>query len=121
MSQTTPKSLDNTKPKKKLTPELQSLRDEIKTDTHELIEPLKASLDILLQIKNAREEGLKECQAVKSKNIELQFCVERVEQENRCLNTKIHQLEDKLLKGNIIFQGYLNNYGNHQKPLKKKC
>ena len=55
----------------KLAPELQSLRDEIRADTHALIEPLKASIDVLLQIKEAWETGLKECQEIKCKNIEL--------------------------------------------------
>ena len=90
---------------KKLAPELQSLHDEIHADTHALIEPLKASIDALLQIKEAWEIGLQECQDIKCKNLELQHRIERIEEDNKCLNQKVHQLDDKLLEGNIIFQG----------------
>ena len=81
------------------------MRDEICDDTHALIKPLKASIDALLQIKEAWEIGLKECQDIKCKNLELQHRIERIEEDNKCLNQKVHQLEDKLLEGNIIFQG----------------
>ena len=36
---------------------------------------------------------------------DLQAWVEKVESENRQLNSKVNELEDKLLEGNIIFQG----------------
>ena len=90
---------------KKLAPELQSLWDEIHADTYALIEPLKASISALLQIKEAWKIGLKECQDIKCKNLELQHRIERIEEDNKCLNQKVHQLKDKLLEGNIIFQG----------------
>ena len=93
------------KPKSTLSPELVALREEIHADTIELIGPLKASLELLLEGKSAWEEGLQECQVVKIKNTELQVRVEKVEEENRKLNHKINELEDKLLEGNIIFHG----------------
>ena len=89
----------------KLVPELQSLRDEICADTHALNEPLKASIDALLQIKGAWETGLKECQEIKCKNMELQHRIAKIEEDNKRLTSKVHQLEDRLLEGNIIFQG----------------
>ena len=91
-------------PKIKLSLELIALREEICADTIELIGPLKASLELLLEVKNAWEEGLHECKIVKTKNTELQVRVEKVEEENRKLSHKINELEDKLLEGNIIFQ-----------------
>ena len=90
--------------RRKLSPELESLRDEIKQDTNALIEPLKASLEILLEFKNIWETSFKECQKIRTKNSELQLRIENVEQENRRLNNKVNLLEDKLLEGNIIFQ-----------------
>ena len=38
---------------KKLSPEMQSLKEEIHTDMHNLIAPIKASLDLLLEVKTA--------------------------------------------------------------------
>ena len=59
----------------------------------------------MLQIKEGWETSLKECQDIKCKNLELQHRIERIEEDNKRLNQKVHQLEDKLLEGNIIFQG----------------
>ena len=102
--------------KKKLSPEMQSLKDEIfddfvtlkqgiNTDMHSLIAPIKASLDILLEVKAACEIGLEERNAVRLENSELRMRIEKVETENRKLNNKVSRLEDKLLEGNVIFQG----------------
>ena len=102
--------------KKKLSPEMQSLKDKIfddfvtlkqgiNTDMHSLIAPIKASLDILLEVKAAWEIGLKECNAVRLENSELRMRIEKIEIENRKLNNKVSRLEDKLLEGNVIFQG----------------
>ena len=91
--------------RRKSSPELESLRDEIKQDTNALIEPLKASLEILLEFKNIWETSFKECQEIRTKNSELQKRIEKVEQKKKCLNNKFNLLEDKLLEGNIIFQG----------------
>ena len=60
---------------------------------------------MLLQIKEAWETRLKECQEIKCKNMELQHHIEKIEEDNKRLTSKVHQLEDRLLEGNIIFQG----------------
>ena len=66
---------------------------------------MKASLEILLEFKNIWETSFKECQEIRTKNSEFQLRIEKVEQENKRLNNKVNLLEDKLLEGNIIFQG----------------
>ena len=78
-----PENKDNQTKPKKLSPEVQSLKDEINTDMNSLINPIKASLDILLEVKTAWEHGLKECQAVRNQNAELKMQIEKVETENK--------------------------------------
>ena len=84
--------------KKKLTPDLQALKDEMQQDIHNIIAPLQASIKDLI-------EGLKECQLFKIENRELLSRVCKVETDNKKLCAKVQHLEDKLLEGNIIFQG----------------
>ena len=67
-------------------------------DFQELITPLKDSIKELI-------EGLKECQELRMMNNDLQHRVNKVEQDNIKLNNKVQQLEDKLLEGNLVFQG----------------
>ena len=107
-------------PKTKLCPELAALKAEIRADTNKLIGLLKAGLELLLEVKGAREEGLRECQLVKEKNTELQARVERVKNENRKLSNKVNELEDKLLEGNIIFQGILEQLWEPSNTTKEK-
>ena len=67
-------------------------------DFEELITPLKDSIKELI-------EGLRECQELRLMNNDLQHRVYKVEQDNVKLNNKVQQLEDKLLEGNLVFQG----------------
>ena len=96
-STTDPTPSDVTK-KKKLTPDLQALKDEMQQDMLNIIAPLQASIKDLI-------EGLKECQLLKIENRELLSRVRKVETDNKNLCAKVQHLEDKLLEGNIIFQG----------------
>ena len=64
---------------KKLSPEMQSLKEEISTEMHNLIVPLKASLDVLLEVKSAWEIGIKECQTTWAQNLELK---QRIDNES---------------------------------------
>ena len=63
---------------KNLSPEMQSLKEEISTEMHNLITPLKASLDALLQMKSTWEIGLKECHTARTQNVELQQRIDKV-------------------------------------------
>ena len=92
-------------PKKKLSPELQELKEEMRNDMRELISPLKQSIDLLLQIKDAWEEGLRECNSICQINCDLNARVINLEKDNKMLTDKVRKLEDKMLEGNIIFQG----------------
>ena len=67
---------------KKLSPEMQSLRDEISMEMHNLITPLKASLDALLEVKSTWETGIKEYQTTRAQNLELKQRIDNVEKEN---------------------------------------
>ena len=62
-----------------------TLKDEMHTDMQKLIAPLKESLAV--QIKIAWEDGLKECQAVRKQNTELNLRIGKVEKDNKCLTT----------------------------------
>ena len=117
-------------PKKKLPPEMQSLKDEINSnitslkkdinaDMHTLIDPIKVSLDILLEMKSTWEIGLKECQAVRCENTELRLRIEKVETENKRLTTKVTMLEDKMMEGNILFQGVPESIWDPSKTVKE--
>ena len=70
-----------------------------------LITLLKASIDALLQIKQAWEEGIKECRTLQQLNIKLSTRIEKVEGDNKQLQDRVRHLEDKLLEGNVIMQG----------------
>ena len=84
--------------KKPLTPELQALKDEMQQDMLNIIAPLQASIRDLV-------EGLKECQQIGLENKDLHTQLRKVEMDNKNLKAKVQHLEDKLLEGNIIFQG----------------
>ena len=87
---------------------------------HSLIDPIKTSLDILLEVKSAWETSLKECQEMKSENQELCTRIERVEIENKKLSDKVSHLEDKLLEGNVIFQGIPESMWKPSETTKEK-
>ena len=53
--------------------------------------------------------GLPECNNLRNKNTELHSRINNVEKDNCILNNRVCQLEDKLLEGNIIFQGILDS------------
>ena len=95
---TTPTPTPTPVAQKKLTPELQALKDEMQQDMLNIIAPLQASIKDLV-------EGLKECQLIGLENKELHTRLRKVETDNKNLRTKVQHLEDKLLEGNIIFQG----------------
>ena len=103
---------------KTLSPEIQSLKDEISTEMNNLIAPLKASLDLLLEMKSTWEIGIKECHSTRTQNFELKQRIDRVEKENLHLNRKV--LEDKLLEGNIVFQGVPENLWEASEATKEK-
>ena len=90
---------------KKLSPELLELKEEMKTDMEMLITLPKASIDALLQIKQAWEEGIKECRTLQQLNVKLSTRIEKVEGDNKQLQDRVRHLEDKLLEGNVIIQG----------------
>ena len=89
------------KQKKTLSPELEDLRSEVE----EMITPLKESINILLEIKTAWELSLKDCNALRNQNYELNARITKVENENKQLNDRVQHLEDKLLECNVVFQG----------------
>ena len=105
---------------KKLSPEMQSLKEEISTEMHNLIAPLKASLDVLLEVKSAWEIGIKECHTTRAQNLELKQRIDNVEKENLRLNLKVKTLEDKLLEGNIVFQGVPESLWEASEATKEK-
>ena len=105
---------------KKLSLEMQSLKEEISTEMHNLIAPLKASLDVLLEMKSTWEIGLKECQSARNQNLELKQRIDSVERENIWLNLKVQTLEDKLLEGNIVFQGVPESLWEASETTKEK-
>ena len=90
---------------KKHPPELQALKDDIMGDMHKLIGPIKESIDALLQIKDAWETGVQKCQRVLATNNELRARITKVESENAALSQRVASLEDKMLAGNVMFQG----------------
>ena len=98
--------------KKELSSELQDHPDEVQQDMKTLISPLKERINLLLKIKNSWESGLKECNALRSINTELNARINKVENDKKLLNIRVHQLEDKLLEGNVVFQEYLTPYWN---------
>ena len=74
---------------KHLLPELLELKEEMKTDMEMLITPLKASIDALLQIKQAWEEGIKECRTLQQINVKLSTQIEKVEDDNKQLQDRV--------------------------------
>ena len=90
---------------KTLSPELKELKDEMKHDMEALITPLKASIDALLQIKQAWEVGIEDCRTLQEANVTLTNQLIKVENDNKHLQDRVRHLEDKLLEGNVILQG----------------
>ena len=89
------------KEQKKLSLELEDLRSEVE----DMIAPLKASIDILLELKTAWELSMQECMTLRNQNNQLHSRITKVETDNKLLNVQIQHLEDKLLESNIVFQG----------------
>ena len=96
----------------KVTRELAEIHSELKTDLSTLrsdmqkdMKDIKDSLNLLLEMKTSWEQSLTDCKNLCDTNTELHARVAKVENENKSLNTHVCQLEDKLLEGNVIFQG----------------
>ena len=93
----------------KLSPELEQLKTHLQilhqADLKTMIDPLKESIDVLLQIKNAWESGIQECAKVKLKNEKLNKHVTQVECKNRRLTEKIRTMEDKMMEACIVLTG----------------
>ena len=98
----TPPTPVNTNPRKidrkKLTPKLEALHDEMHSDMQKIIEPLQESIKEMLL-------GLRECQNLRRENEDLHRRVKIVEADNIKLHQRVSQLEDKLLEGNVIITG----------------
>ena len=68
--------------RKKLSPELKDLRSEVE----DMIAPLKASIDLLLELKTAWEISIQECMTLRNQNNQLHSRVTKVETDNKMLN-----------------------------------
>ena len=77
-------------------------------------------MDLLLEMKSMWEIGLKECQSMQIENTELKLRIEKVEGENKRLSNRLTILEDKLLEGNVIFQGVLETIWESSDTTKEK-
>ena len=64
--------------------------------------------------------GLWECNAIRGLNSELNARIVKVENENKLLTNKVRQLEDKLLEGNVIFQGVPDSIWEPSETTKEK-
>ena len=64
--------------------------------------------------------GMPECNNLRNENTELHARINKVEKDNCILNNRICQLEDKLLEGNIIFQGVLDSIWEPMETMKEK-
>ena len=99
--------------KKKLTPELEALRDEMHSDMQKIIEPLQESIKEMLL-------GLRECQNLRRENEDLHRRVKIVEADNIKLHQRVSQLEDKLLEGNVIITGIPESLWENSSATKEK-
>ena len=99
--------------RKKLTPELEALRDEMHSDMQKIIEPLQESIKEMLL-------GLRECQNLRRENENLYHRVKIVEADNIKLHQRVSQLEDKLLEGNVIITGIPESLWENSSATKEK-
>ena len=74
---------------KTLSPELKKLKDEMNHDMESLIAPLKASINALLQIKQAWEVGIQECRTLQEANATLTNHLIKVEDDNKQLQDRV--------------------------------
>ena len=89
------------KQRKKLSPDLEDLRSQVE----DMISPLQASINILLELKTSWELSMQECATLRSQNTQLHTRITKVESENKLLNVRIQRLEDKLLESHVVFHG----------------
>ena len=75
--------------RKKLSPELEDLRSEIE----QMICPLKDGLNLLLEMRSSWEAGLQKCNTLLTENKQLHARVDKVEKENKTLNTEFEHLK----------------------------
>ena len=96
-------------PSTPLSPQLEQLKADLQVlhqaDLKKMIDPLKESINALLQIKNAWESSIQECAKVKEENELLNKCVSQVELENKRLTEKIRNIEDKMLESSVVLTG----------------
>ena len=92
----------------------------MKNDMEMLIILLKASINALLQIKHAWEDGIKECRTLQQLNATLTIRIEMVEDDNKQLQDRVQHLEDKLLEGNVIIQGIPDTLWEPSESTKEK-
>ena len=104
------------KEQKKLSPELEDLRSEVE----DMIAPLKASIDILLELKTAWELSMQECMTLQNQNNQLHSRITKVETDNKLLNVRVQHLKDKLLESNIVFQGIPNTLWEPMETTREK-
>ena len=86
---------------KKLSPDLEDLRSEVE----DMISPLQASINILLELKTSWELSMQECATLRSQNTQLHTRITKVENENKLLNVRVQRLEDKLLESHVVLHG----------------
>ena len=81
---------------------------------------IEESLNLLLEMKSSWEQSLTECKNLHEANADLHARVTKIEKENKTLNSHLRQLEDKLLEGNVIFQGIPDSVWESLETTKEK-
>ena len=71
-------------------------------------------------MKSTWEIGLKECQTTRNQNFKSKQRIDNVERENIRLHLKVQTLEDKLIEGNIVFQGVPESLWEASETTKEK-
>ena len=99
---------------------MMSIRSDMQNDMKDLINPLQDSINMLLEINKQWEHSLKECNELKQQNLELNTKMCKIENDNKLLNQRVQQLEDKLLEGNVMFQGIPDSLWEPSETTKEK-
>ena len=81
---------------------------------------IKESLNLLLEMKSSWEQSFTECKNLGEANVDLHARVTKIKKENKTINSHACQLEDKLLEGNVIFQGIPDSVWESSETTKEK-